>query len=184
MKRDKIAFGDFTCDVFSLLKDRWLLLTAGEKERGKFNMMTIAWAAFGVMWEKPFALVVVRPSRYTYEYMEKGGDFTLCALPEDCRSKLLLCGTKSGRDIDKVAESGFTVIPSTSVRSPAFDQAELIVECRKIYHDDYKPANFMAAYIEKAYGGRDYHRMYFGEIVAIHGTAFYSRGTHGGRAGS
>ena len=173
MKRIEIPFDKFTCSVVDLLKARWMLLTAGENKPGAFNMMTIGWASFGVMWDRPFAAVVVRPSRYTYEFLEKGRDFTLCAFPEAYRDKLRYCGSKSGRRVDKVRESGLTAIPSARVKSPAWDEADLIVECRKIYYDDFKPANFLADNIEGFYKGSDYHRTYFGEIVAIQGVSSY-----------
>jgi flavin reductase (DIM6/NTAB) family NADH-FMN oxidoreductase RutF len=173
MKRQNIPVDKFALPIIRQLNEGWMLLTAGENKPGGFNMMTIAWGGIGVMWQKPLAMVVVRPSRYTYTFMEESASFTLCAFPGEYKDQLTLCGTRSGRAIDKVKACGFTPIPSTVVSAPGFDEAEMILECRKTYFDDIKPAHFLSPDIEANYGGEDYHRMYFGEIVAIHATAAY-----------
>ena len=119
------------------------------------------------MWGKPFVQVVVRPSRYTFEFMEKYNTFTLCAFPEKYRDDLNLLGTKSGRDGDKISETNLEIIPSKNVLSPSFAQAELIIECNKIYWQDFDPQNFVSQKIDKHYPLKDYHRIYFGEILEI-----------------
>ena len=175
MERHDIPFAEFTLPIVRSFGERWMLLTAGENRPGSFNLMTISWGAFGHLWDKPLAVVVVRPSRHTYAFMERSDSFTLCIFPEEFREQLNLCGTQSGRLVDKVRACGFTPVPSTVVDAPGFEEAELIVECRKIYFDDLKPANFLADYIESNYQGQNYHRMYFGEIAAIHGIDAYRR---------
>jgi flavin reductase (DIM6/NTAB) family NADH-FMN oxidoreductase RutF len=116
---------------------------------------------------------VVRPSRYTYEFIEQYDTFTLGAFPEECRDAMLLLGTKSGRDGDKIAESGLTPIASALVAAPSFAEAELILECRKIYWADMDAAHFLDVSIESNYPNKDYHRIYFGQIVAIYGSDAY-----------
>jgi flavin reductase (DIM6/NTAB) family NADH-FMN oxidoreductase RutF len=150
-----------------LLDQQWLLLTAGDFQQGRFNTMTVSWGSIGVMWNRPFVQVVVRPTRYTYEFMEGYSTFTLCALPESRRSALDLLGSRSGRDGDKIRASGLTPVASTRVAAPGFAEAELVVECRKIYSDDFDPARFLDPKIEGNYPRKDYHRIYFGEILAI-----------------
>jgi flavin reductase (DIM6/NTAB) family NADH-FMN oxidoreductase RutF len=172
-RRELIPFDVFGLRVVHGWANQWMLLAAGERPPGAFNVMTVAWGAFGVMWSKPMALVVVRPSRYTYQFMEQGSSFTLSMFPGEFKGQLTLCGTRSGRSFDKLRASGFTPIPSTAVEAPGFDEAELIVECRKMYFDDIEPAHFLLPEIEGNYNGRDYHRMYWGEIAAIHGTREY-----------
>jgi len=174
MERRKIPWKKLRLASCSVWSEDWMLLTAGKNKPGRFNVMTVGWGAVGVMWDKPFVHVVVRPSRHTYGYMEDGSDFTLCVLPEEHRDKLTLCGTKSGRDVDKVKEAGLTPIASSKVAAPGYDEAELIIECRKIYADDMEPECFIADFIEGNYGGSDYHRVYYGQIVAISGTAKYT----------
>jgi flavin reductase (DIM6/NTAB) family NADH-FMN oxidoreductase RutF len=126
------------------------------------------------MWTKPFAQVVVRPSRYTYQFMEQYDTFTLCAFPQDYRDALQLLGSRSGRDGDKIAKSGLTPIASSQVAAPGFAEAELIVECQKMYWQDMIPTHFLKPEIKKNYPDKDYHRIYFGEIVAILGTEAYN----------
>ena len=119
-------------------------------------------------------MVVVRPQRYTYEFMEKYDDFTLTAFSPGYKDALKLCGTKSGRDMDKIKEAKLTPIASTDIGSPGFEEAELIIECKKIYSEDFKPEKFLVPEIDKCYPDKDYHRVYFGEIVNISGVGKYS----------
>ncbi len=175
MQRIPIPFEQFCLPVVDAFGSRWMLLTAGTFAPGAFNTMTVSWGGLGVIWNKPTAMVVVRPSRHTYTLMESGDTFTLCTLPSEHRDALTLCGTQSGRAIDKAKAAGLTPIASTAVAAPAFEEAELIIECRKTYFDDIKPAHFLAPDIEANYSGRDYHRMYLGEILAIHGIPSYRR---------
>ncbi len=175
MERIDIPLEDFTAQPLNLFSKQWMLLCAGDFAKNKFNMMTIGWGSFGTMWKKPFAQVVVRPGRYTYEFMEKYDDFTLTAFPPQYRDALNICGSKSGRDIDKVKETGLTPIASSKVKAPGFDQAELIIECKKMYDADFKPKHFLDSDISKNYPQKDYHRIYYGEIMAVSGTAIYQQ---------
>jgi flavin reductase (DIM6/NTAB) family NADH-FMN oxidoreductase RutF len=150
-------------------------LTAGDFAASKFNAMAVGWGSLGTMWRMPFAQVVVRPSRYTREFMERYDSFTLCAFPKACRAAVQLLGTKSGRDGDKIAESGLTPTASTKVAAPSFAEAELSIECRKIYWQDMNPKGFLNSAIESNYPEKDYHRIYFGEIVAITGAESFCR---------
>ncbi len=171
-----IPIDQLLLNVSALWSEQWLLLTAGDFRAGKFNTMTVGWGSFGVMWNKPFVQVVVRPTRYTYQFMEQYEDFTLCAFPETYRAALELLGSTSGREGNKIAASGLVPIPATRVSAPAFAEAELIIECRKIYWDDFKPDHFMDRSIHSNYPLKDYHRVYFGEIVAVSGVDRYRAG--------
>ena len=173
MTRTPIPFDELLVKTHHLWDKQWLLLTSGDFAAGRFNAMTVGWGSLGTMWGRPFAQVVVRPIRYTYQFMERYDTFTLCAFPEDCRSALQLMGTKSGRDVDKIAEAGLTPIASTRIAAPGFAEAELIIECRKIYWDDLDPARFLDSSIERHYPQKAYHRIYFGQIVAIWGERSY-----------
>jgi len=151
-----------------------MLLTAGDFGAGKFNTMAVGWGSLGTMWGKPFAQVVVRPGRYTREFMEEYDTFTLCAFPEEYRKAVELLGTRSGRDVDKIAESGLTPVAASTVAAPGFAEAELVIECQKIYWQDMDPGNFLDPGIQGNYPQKDYHRIYFGEIVAVSGADAYS----------
>ena len=166
MKRNAIPVRDLTIKVHHLWAEQWMLLTAGDFAAGKFNTMAVGWGALGTMWGKPFAHVVVRPNRYTHEFMEKYDTFTLCAFPEKQRKAVQLLGSKSGRHGDKIAESGLTPIASTKVAAPGFDEAELVLECRQIYRGKVDPRGFLDKDIDKNYPQKDYHSIFYGEILA------------------
>lgn len=170
MARQAIPIAKLCGRFHDLWADQWLLLTAGDFAAKKFNCMTVGWGSLGTMWNKPFAQVVVRPQRYTREFMDQYDTFTLCAFPGKYRKALELLGTKSGRDGDKLAEAKLTPQAATSVGAPVYAEAELAIECRKIYWQDFDPAHFLDPAIAENYGKHDYHRVYFGEILAITGT--------------
>lgn len=170
MVRKNIDFLNWQIKPHNLWDKQWLVLTGGDYYAGKYNSMIVGWGGFGTIWKKPFALVLVRPQRYTYEFMEQFDSYTLSALPKKYRAELELLGTKSGRDLDKFASTGLTPIPSNHISAPGLDEAELIIECRKIYWQDLDPNNFLVPYISKQYPLKDYHRIYFSEILSISGT--------------
>jgi flavin reductase (DIM6/NTAB) family NADH-FMN oxidoreductase RutF len=174
MARQPISTDNFCIHAHSIWGRQWFALTSGSWKEQAFNSMTVAWGSFGVMWAKPFVQVVVRPTRYTHEFMSEYETFTLCAFDEAYRHALQILGTRSGRDGDKIKASGLTPIPSTKVEAPAFDEAGLIIECHKIYTQDFDPSRFIDPDIEANYPAQDYHRVYFGEIVAITGDPCYA----------
>lgn len=173
MERAKINIKEFVLKSIVSWSDQWFLLTAGDFNKNDFNTMTVAWGSIGTMWNKPFAQVVVRPTRFTYEFMEKYDSFTITTFPEVHKDKLKYLGTVSGRDENKIIKSGLTPISSKNVSAPGFEEAELIIECKKIYWDDFKPENFLDTRINGSYPEKDYHRIYFGEILNIEGTEKY-----------
>ena len=151
-------------NVFSLIGDQWMLLTAGTGE--KCNTMTASWGGLGVLWGKPVATVYIRPQRYTLEFVEREEKFTLAFFGEEYRKALALCGSKSGRDIDKVKECGFTV--ETADGAPYFAQADLVLVCKKAYWQDMDPTHFLDGEIDgKWYPEKDYHRIFIGEIETV-----------------
>ena len=162
-----IPVNELNTNIFDLWDNHWFLLTCGDFKSKQFNAMTISWGSLGIMWNKPFAQVVVRPTRYTYEFMEKYDSFTLCAFDRHYRKSLQLLGSRSGRFGDKIAASGLNPIASQRINAPAFAEASLILECHKIYWQDFNPAHFVDSSIEKNYSKKDYHRIYFGEVLSI-----------------
>ena len=130
----------------------------------KVNTMTIGWGYIGIMWNKPYFMVLVRPQRYTNELLEDAEDFTI-SIPfgSEMNKELGVCGTKSGRDIDKSEIVEF--IPSEITKSPVIKGCDMYYECkirfkqlmnREEFPEDVKSAN---------YPQKDYHYMYFGEII-------------------
>lgn len=176
MERQPVAINDFNAPLFKTFNDDWLLLTAGKLEPKQFNTMTVSWGCLGVLWSKPVAIAFVRPQRFTRKFMEGSPDFTLTSFPKKYHDALMLLGSKSGRDGDKVAESRLTPMASSKVGSPCFAEAHLVIECRKIYRDDFKPEFFLDPTIEGNYPTKDYHRFYLGEVVAISGTKEFRKG--------
>ena len=148
-------------NVFSLIGDQWMLITAGTAER--CNTMTASWGGLGVLWRKNVATIYVRPQRYTYEFLEREPRFTLSFFGAGYREELALCGSKSGRELNKLEACGFTVETGAG-GAPFIAQAELALVCRKLYWQDIDPARFLAPEIGREYAGGDYHRMYIGEI--------------------
>lgn len=147
---------------FSLIGDRWMLITAGDCE--KHNCMTASWGGVGVLWGKEVAFIFVRPTRFTYGLLEKNDRFSLTFYEESFRPQLQLCGRESGRDIDKTAACGFTL--AFEEDTPYFTEASLVLFCKKLYFSDLDPAHFLDPAIEKFYN-EDYHRMYAAEITGI-----------------
>ena len=149
-------------NVFSLIGDKWMLITAGNGER--CNTMTASWGGLGVIWGAPAATCYIRPQRYTKEFVAREENFALTVFGEEWREALSLCGSKSGRDTDKVKECGFTV-KTAACGAPYFEEAELVLVCRKRFAQDMDPASIPQDIKEKWYPNQDYHTMYIGEIV-------------------
>jgi flavin reductase (DIM6/NTAB) family NADH-FMN oxidoreductase RutF len=169
MIREPISSQEFTLRSISAWDDAWFLLTSGDFVKGQYNTMTVSWGSIGMIWSKPFAQVVVRPTRHTYGFIQTFPDFTLCAFDEEHREALRLLGTKSGRDFDKISSSNLTPIPSKKVNAPTFAEANLVIECRKVYQAPFNPEHFIDPDIEKCYSENDYHTCYYGEILSIEG---------------
>lgn len=159
----KIELKNFTCNPFELVGKQWLLITAGDKK--KCNTMTASWGGFGVLWNKNVANIFIRPQRHTYDFIEESEYFTLSFLPEENRDILTFCGRNSGKDIDKIKESGLETIHSDN--GIYFEQSELVFVCKKLYYTDINPNNFIDLDLDKNYPNKDYHRHYVGEIVGV-----------------
>ena len=142
------------------------LLTAGTADR--CNTMTIGWCQLGRLWGLQTCTVYVRPERYTYRFMEDNDHFTVSVLPADMKTAMSVCGTKSGRDMDKIAACGLTVRTGAG-GAPFFEEAELVLVCKKLYAQDMDPAAVLPAGEEAilpSYGAKGgWHRTYTGQIV-------------------
>lgn len=136
-------------------------------ENGRPNPMTIGWAQIGIIWGRKIMSVMVRPSRYTYHCVELTQDFTVCAPGMDLAKAVGLCGSQSGRDLDKFAECGLTALPSATVKSPGIAECGLIYECRVVNYADFAPERLLPKVNVDCYASGDYHRIYFGEIMRV-----------------
>ena len=150
-------------NVFTMIGEQWMLVTAGTPE--KCNTMTASWGGLGVLWGTDVATCYVRPQRYTFGFMEESDWFTLSFLGGAYLEQLKLCGTRSGRDMDKISACGFTVAAGAG-DAPYIGEADLVLVCRKLYAQDFDPERFVRReLLDKWYPAQDYSRMYIGEIV-------------------
>lgn len=165
MRFQKIEPAELAVKPVGLFGKDWMLLTAGGME--KHNCMTIAWGGLGTLWGLPVATVYVRPERYTHSFLTGSEGFTICAFDESWREKLVLCGTKSGRDTDKEALCGLTPVESES-GAVYYAEARLAVVCKKIYTQDFDPARIADERVTKIYSrGEQLHSVFVGEILEV-----------------
>lgn len=146
-----------------LIGKDWMLVTAGRKEG--FNTMTASWGGVGFLWNKPVVFIFIRPQRYTFGFLEKEAGFTLSFFGEEYRAALQLCGSVSGRDVNKPEKTGLT-FRVTENGNVFFREARLVLECKKLYNDFIKPEYFIETGLDtKWYPEKDYHKVYVAEIV-------------------
>ncbi len=151
-------------NVFTSIDKDWMLV--GAQKEGKVNMMTASWGGMGILWNKPVAYIFIRPQRYTKEFMDSTDTFSLTFFDKAYRDQMTLCGTKSGRDIDKVEACGFQVI--SELDAPVFTQANTALICKKLYRQTLDPSCFIAQELDGAnYPGKDYHDFYIAEICKV-----------------
>ena len=150
-------------NFFSMMDDDWMLITAGDKE--SFNTMTASWGTAGILWNKPVAICFVRPQRYTFSFIEKSNFYTLCFFSEKERHILEYCGNLSGRDTNKIRDTGLIPI-FTENGAIYYKQARLVFECRKLYSARLEEDNFIVKkIISNNYPIKDFHKFYIGEII-------------------
>jgi flavin reductase (DIM6/NTAB) family NADH-FMN oxidoreductase RutF len=142
------------------------VLLVGRGREGLPNVMAIGWGTMGIIWKKPIFVVLVRPSRHTYKLIEETGEFTVNIAPPELKEVVNYCGTVSGRDHDKFREKGLTAIPSEKIKTPIIKECILHFECRVVYKSDLIPSELEKAIIPASYPEGDFHRTYFGEILA------------------
>ena len=163
MKLHPADFKTLTPEVFRVFGTQNALLTAGDRD--VCNTMTIGWCQLGRLWSIPVCTVYVRPERYTYAFMESHDYFTVSVLPLSDRQTAQVCGTKSGRDIDKIKECGLTLRRGAG-DAPFFDEAEWVLVCRKLYAQDLDESCVLDERVFHHYGAKGgWHRAYTGEVV-------------------
>ncbi len=154
---------ELTVDVFRKFDKQWALLTAGNEKN--FNTMTISWGGLGTIWNKPMATVYVRTSRYTHDYMDNNEFFTVSFFPEEYREILVTLGSRSGRDMDKMKDSGLTAKKAGA--SISFEEAETTLVCKKLVRQRLEVENIPEDIADSLYKGEAPHDMYIGEVVEI-----------------
>ena len=163
MSFKEIKAEELSTPVFSDIGSKWMLLSAAKKD-GSVNTMTASWGALGVLWGKNVFFCFVRPQRYTHEFTEESDRISISFFGEEYRDALKLCGSKSGRDVDKIKECNLSVFNENG--NVGFEQAERIIYGKKLYAGKIDPDCFIADDIEKWYKN-DYHTVYICEIEKI-----------------
>ena len=170
MKRD-IQVWDYAGQILEEIGQGALLTVCAD---GKVNTMTIGWGTIGVQWAKPIFIAFVRESRYTKQLLDKNPEFTVNVPYGDSAKEILrICGTKSGRDMDKFRELGLTQEEGKTVCVPGIRQLPLTLECKVIYRQDQDPKaineeNDKRYYAKGTANENDYHTAYYGQITAAY----------------
>jgi len=165
MEFKEIKAEELQFNPFDKIGKEWMLITAGKKE--KFNTMTASWGGVGVLWHENVVTTYIRPGRYTKEFVDANDTFTISFYDEEYRGALNICGSISGRDEDKVKKAGLT--PYYIDDTVAFQEANMILVCRKMYQDPIKPDLFEPSEnISKFYPEKDYHTMYISKILKVY----------------
>lgn len=160
---NKIDIKQLDTKPIQLISKNWMLITAGKED--KFNSMIGSWGGIGFLWQTPVAFIFIRPQRYTFQFAEQEPNLTISFFDERYRKALNLMGTKSGKDMDKVAESGLTPIV-TPTESMAYTEAHYIFECKKLYDQYLRPEHFIEKdIVPDIYPCNDFHKMYIVEIT-------------------
>ena len=162
----KIDIWELSFNPFEKIGKEWMLLTGGSIDN--FNTMTASWGQLGVIWNKNVLTCYIRPNRYTYDFVERSECFTASFFGEEFRKALSFCGSHSGRDCDKMAETG--LVPVELDGCTGFEQADMIMVCRKLYSYDLREEGFLTddGLPEKFFGKDPYHRAYIAEIVGVY----------------
>lgn len=170
--KKKIKVWDYAGKILEETGKGVLLTT---KADGIVDTMTIGWGTLGIQWGKPIFIAFVRESRYTKALLEKNGEFTVnVPYGEYDKTILSLCGTRSGRDIDKIAELGLHLEEPETISVPGIRELPLTLECKVIYKQDQEPEAVneenTARYYPRTpeFPDGDYHTAYYGQITAAY----------------
>lgn len=155
---------DFTPDSFGL-KNKWMLISAAKTD-GTVNTMTASWGGFGVMWNKEVAFVVIRPQRYTKEFVDNADYLSLTFFDKSYLKALGYLGKVSGRDEDKIAKAELTIVKDAD--APYFEEAETVIIAKKLFVQRIEGEAFLdKKIIDRWYPEKDFHHLYIAEITKI-----------------
>ena len=152
-----------TTDVFSEFDQVWALVTAGTPD--SFNTMTISWGGMGTIWNKPVATVYIRTTRYTHEFIDANEYFTISFYPDEYKDVLGVLGSKSGREMDKMYDSGLT--PEFFDKGITFKEAKYTLVCKKLFKQQLAVENIPEDIVNIYYAKDVPHDMYIAEVVEI-----------------
>lgn len=159
----EVAFDQYAPQVIQTLP-KGAFLTV--RHAGRDNVMTIGWGTIGVIWGQPIFSVLVRPSRFTFDLLEGSGEFCVSIPLAGMAKSLAVCGSKSGRDLDKFAAAGLQKLPGIKIATPVIAGAGLHYECKVVFKQPMDPKPLEKGLDASFYGNGDYHTLYFGQIQA------------------
>ena len=165
--RKEIDTFQYVIETNKLMRKEGILLVAEGKNK-KPNTMTIGWGFLGTMWRKPVFVVAVRHSRHTFRLMEESESFTVCLPAKGMSDALEVCGTKSGRDINKFEKFGYTAEYGKMVDAPYIKECPVHFECKIIYKDDIAPGVLPKELEADVYPNKNMHMLYYGEIIGTY----------------
>lgn len=149
------------------LLPKGVFLATGDDKRS--NVMTISWGSVAHIWNKHLFMVMVRPSRFSYELIESHSEFTLSFPKEgELKKALGVCGSKSGRDVEKFALANITPKPSRLVKPPIVGECELFYECKVVQKQPLLPTFLDTSLESRWYPKGDLHVLYYGEILSCY----------------
>ena len=165
MKREIDAFS-YANEILQAVGKGVLMTT---KADGQVDTMTIGWGTMGIQWGKPIFIAYVRESRHTKSLVDKNPEFTI-NVPYGQYDKSILgfCGTKSGRDVNKIKELGLHLAEGETVSVPAIRELPLTLECKVIYKQEQVKEAIAPDSLEKYYPAGDFHTAYYGQITAAY----------------
>jgi flavin reductase (DIM6/NTAB) family NADH-FMN oxidoreductase RutF len=160
------VYSDYSETTLRVLRGGGCLLVSGDLKQA--NVMTIGWGLIGTLWSRPFFVIAVRPSRHTYGFIERTGDFTVNVPEKGMEAVADYCGSVSGRDEDKFKQMNLTLAPGKHVTSPVILECGIRYECQVSYTTKLTPTAIPPDVLAKSYVNGDYHTLYYGEIVSLH----------------
>ena len=172
MPKIDVEYWEPTPELVRALHGEGALLVSVDKQ-GEPNPMTIGWATVGVIWGRPMCVVLVRPSRYTFGCLNVTGDFTVSVPYPEQAETARVCGSQSGRDIDKFAECGITAQPGREVKSPIIAECGVHYECTVVHKNNVAPVALEPGIIGEYYPAEDFHTVYYGEILVCYADEDY-----------
>jgi flavin reductase (DIM6/NTAB) family NADH-FMN oxidoreductase RutF len=162
----QVKFTDISKELLEQLQEGAFLTV---KNRDRVNTMTIAWGSLGYMWHRPVFIIMVRYSRHTYQLIKDADSFAVSfPVRGQLKKALDLCGSKSGKDIDKFIECGLTLRDGQRLGTPLIEGCDLHLECRIVYRSEMEPGAVDESIRSDSYADGDFHVMFFGEIVAAY----------------
>ncbi|NME84338.1 flavin reductase family protein [Clostridium sp. SM-530-WT-3G] len=160
----EIKVNEIKNNPFEMIGTDWMLITA--KRNDKVNTMTASWGGLGVIWNKNVVTVYIRPQRYTKEFIDNSDTFSITILGDDYRKELSYLGTVSGRNQDKIVNTGLTVVEDNN--TPYFNEGSLVFICKKLYAQEMNKESFVTDnLVNNNYLKEDFHTMYIGEIMKV-----------------